>query len=784
MIAPIFELESVPDGEVVGGKAGGLIPLIEAGLPVPRGVVVSGLAADEAIESVALQVAARFTGEKLAVRSSAVAEDLDSASFAGQYESVLGVVPEPGAVAEAIRRVRASASGPEMTGYSDGARTAMAVLIMPMIDARCAGVAFTRDPVTGERHVVVEAVHGTAERLASGEDIGERWIVDAVARPVREHRVLDAAIAADVAELARRCEAVTGVPQDIEWAYDGSRLHLLQSRPITTRLLEPIPMTDEPPPGPWAWDSTHNQVPMTPLSMSVFMPGFEAGSRRLVEHYGLPLKQLAMRNLNGYVYIQPVPAVGRPGGSPPPAPLAKLAFRVVPPLRRAAQTAKKALEERVDRRLAEVWETRARPAIDEELGLGFDSDLASLGLHELAGSFSGAVEITRTTFGWNMVTDPFYLLPLAELHRFVEAGELGDMQTVVRLVSGSFRSEVRESLARLAARLTPEVRSVVDEGGPDLLGRLEGADAEFAAAYRQHRRAHGQRIYGFDLIAPTALEDPALELGWIAAGMPAHDAAEQAVQLATEIRNRLASDEVAEFDSLLAAARETYPIREHGEAVHARALGWVRLVALEIGRRMVTADHAHSIDDVFYLEVDEVNAWLASPEDLDGLIRRRRGQHLWARTHRPPATLGGVAALPDASGLPAPLAKIIGVFDLVMAHDGSPAELEDGADGVPASPGAYTGPVRIVRAAEDLGRVRPGDVLVAPLTTSAWEIVFPHIGALVTEGGGQLSHPAIVAREYGLPAVVGCVGAIDRFTDGQMVTVDGTVGTVEAVEMM
>ncbi len=87
----------------------------------------------------------------------------------------------------------------------------------------------------------------------------------------------------------------------------------------------------------------------------------------------------------------------------------------------------------------------------------------------------------------------------------------------------------------------------------------------------------------------------------------------------------------------------------------------------------------------------------------------------------------------------------------------------------------------MVRSLEDFGKVRPGDVLVAPVTTSPWEVLFPHVGALVTEAGGLLSHPAIVAREYGLPAVVGCEGATSRFRDGDVVTVDGGAGTVTLV---
>jgi pyruvate,water dikinase len=123
-------------------------------------------------------------------------------------------------------------------------------------------------------------------------------------------------------------------------------------------------------------------------------------------------------------------------------------------------------------------------------------------------------------------------------------------------------------------------------------------------------------------------------------------------------------------------------------------------------------------------------------------------------------------------------------MELITSHDGPPPELADGTDGVGASPGIHTGPVRLIHTPEDLDRVEPGDVLVAPLTSSPWEFVFAKVGAVVSEGGGLLSHPAIISREYGVPAVVGCAGATTRFKEGQVVTVDGTSGTVRIVDTM
>lgn len=138
--------------------------------------------------------------------------------------------------------------------------------------------------------------------------------------------------------------------------------------------------------------------------------------------------------------------------------------------------------------------------------------------------------------------------------------------------------------------------------------------------------------------------------------------------------------------------------------------------------------------------------------------------------------------MPPLDMFPPDVQRIMRMLQLVITHDARPAELADGADGVAASPGVYTGPARLVVGPEEFDKVQPGDVLVAPITTSPWEVLFPHLGALVTEGGGLLSHPAIVAREYALPAVVGCEGAMSRFHDGQMVRIDGAAGTATPLE--
>jgi len=779
----LVELGGDPGPFSIGSKASGLIPLARAGLPVPPGAVVPAEAIEADIDRLAATVARRFAGASLAVRSSGVAEDLDTASFAGQYATVLDVPDDPAEIAAAIRTVRDSASGPRVDVYASDRNRAMAVLVMPMIDATAAGIAFTRDPITGADRVVVEAVAGLGHRLASGEEAGELWTINDEAVCRQDLGVLTAEQAGEIAALARRCEEIAGAPQDIEWAFDGAALRLLQSRRITTHDVEPITINDAIPPGPWEWDSTHNRIPMTPLTASVFTPGFEDGSRRLVQHYGIPFDHLAMRTINGYLYIQVVPPIGKPGLPPPPAAIMRLMFRIIPSLRRREKTARNAFAHRTDRKLVAEWRDKMRPAIERELHDWYDLDMTALSDVELWDHLQQAAREQNHTFAWNMATDPGYLLPLADLLEFVGAAGLGGMETVTRLVAGSSRAEYRDSIAGLAQLLTPAVRDVITSGGTDVLDRLATADSTFARAYESHQREHGQRILGFDLLDPTMLEDPAAELARLVT-LPADiDPTPDAEALAAELRSRLDSVAAQRFDALLGEARSTYPIREEGEAVHARVMGALRLFALEVGRRMVASGRLSDPAHVFFLQLDEVGTWLSEGADVSAVARMRRGQRQWALGQTPQPSYGGNHAMPELDAFPPNVARWMGMMNLVIAHDQRPSDIPDGTDGVAASPGHYTGPARIVRGPSDFGRVEVGDVLIAPITTSPWEVVFPHIGALVTEGGGLLSHPAIVAREYRLPAVVGCEGAMTRFYDGQLVTVNGTNGTVRAVEV-
>ncbi|HEY3034966.1 MAG TPA: PEP/pyruvate-binding domain-containing protein, partial [Streptosporangiaceae bacterium] len=234
--------------------------------------------------------------------SSGSAEDLPGASFAGQYESVLGV-DGVDAVAEAVVRCATSARSERVAAYAAGrmgdagpAGPRMAVLIQAMVQAEAAGVAFTADPVTGDRdEVLVSAVRGLGERLVGGETTPDEWRVrDGQARRVAgPEGAIDAQDAARVGALAAAVEAAFGQPQDVEWAIAGGELFVIQARPITAL---PCPPEIVPPAeGCWEKDEEHYPMPLTPFGASVYLPAVEHGLAAMLDTWGLPMERVLQR---------------------------------------------------------------------------------------------------------------------------------------------------------------------------------------------------------------------------------------------------------------------------------------------------------------------------------------------------------------------------------------------------------------------------------------------------------------------------------------------------------
>jgi hypothetical protein len=673
---------------LAGNKAATLAVLRRAGFEVPPGVIVSADAlsgvADElpaTVRAALPNVQALLGPGPWAVRSSSTAEDSEQASFAGQFETVLGVDSE--GLANAVLRCWRSGLTDRAKAYGgDRGPGSMAVLIQPMIAADAAGVAFTTDPVTGRNRTVIEAVEGLGERLVSGAATPERWTVeeDGAIEAPSVATVLDAERVRAIGDLARRVEGHLQRPQDIEWAIGGGSLWLLQARPITTLpsdALELIPIPIEVPPGYWERDDFHEPVPLSPFGRAFLAEQILKVFPAAFAEFGILLQQGEEVSIGGWMYRQMVPVGAPPAGrgrrGPPPRWLLRILMRVHPAIRRRIRAARQAIASDLSATIIRRWNDEWRPEHQEEIDRALTIDLGSLSDQQLAAQLDHRLEVHGHP-AHVMVAIAYWILvyELAEACRELLAWDTAKTLTLLEGLSTTSTEPARQ-LADLAqlARSKPAIRELlagVDETTP---GRLADVDPEFARAFSSYVEANGHRSLRYDVIDPTLAETPHLLLRLVADQLEVEfspdQAAEEAVRrrsrAADEARRLLASHPEADrerFERALARAREAYPALEDRVwwtfSVQAALL---RYMALEIGRRLVERGQLAAVDDVFFLEAPDARSALFDGADRREAARVAKGQRAWAMAHPGPHAYGDPPPVEPPFDLLPPAARLV-----------------------------------------------------------------------------------------------------------------------------
>jgi len=805
----------------VGPKAATLAVLRAAGFRVPDAVVVpidltvAGEVTPEIRRAVA-GLAGRLP-PPWAVRSSALDEDGPGRSMAGQFTTTLRV-EQAGlldAVAVALASERTVGLDEPRQVKDSGGRPEgrVAVLIQTMADAVAAGVAMTRDPVTGTDEVVVEAVVGTSESLTAGAADPQRWRVALDGTVRRDDRVrpsdpvLDDTQVADVAALARDIARELGGPQDVEWALGrDQKLHVLQARPITGPpqaevLSMPASHDEPPPPGHWSRDPFHEPIPVSRFGLELKQRQILDQFPRLFAEFGILLQGVEQVQVAGWYYHRPVPLVGPPTAtrdtSPgaPPRWMLRLMLRLHPRLRSRAATARRVVDQDESMRILATWPaTRDELAVDIDRAL--DLDLAGIDDAKLVAELDHRLDVISEA-GWphlQLMQAAFVILE----EFFASCADLlgWERSDCLVLLDGlSQRSTEPSSLIdQLAerARSLPALESALEHAGTDLDPReLAEIDEGFATAFDAVVRRIGHRAPTYDVVEPTLAERPELLLAQVARRLgPDHDGATRrqevdrrrqiAEQRARDLLAGTGDDAVADFDRALRRARTAYPIREDRvwETTSVQ-LALLRYLALEFGARLVRRDQLDRPDDVFNLAVPTVREALLCETDLRASGAEARRQRAHAIANPPPVSLGGPPSEPPPIELLPPQARLVHRAALRSAAQGQVTPTTGTAlTGVAAATGRATGPVRLVTGPADLAGLRPGDVLVCRTASPTWSVVFPTVAALLSDTGGALSHTAIMAREHGVPAVLGLGDISTRVSQGQMVTVDGAAGTV------
>ncbi len=877
---------------LVGGKAANVGELIQAGLSVPDGFCVTTRAYELACQQAGLEpilhelamteaydyarleqyaAAARaallavpvppdvveairevyYEPLPVAVRSSATAEDLPFASFAGQQETYLNIIGIE-AVLDAVRRCWASlwtdrAVSYRASNHVDTRAVRLAVVVQQLVDATAAGVLFTANPLTGRRHqAVIDANPGLGEAVVSGAVNPDHFVVNAasgeiVERRLGEKRLLIRTLAGGgterietgeqsklssltdeqmvaLAKLGRQVEAHFGVPQDIEWAIDVSgKLWLTQARPITT--LFPLPAG-----APSSEESVRVYFsvnvaqgvygPFTPMGMAFFhllaafgatFAGFPPSNRLIGPAF---VKEAAYRlfldltptlrstfwrplliQVMGHIEARSGVILERLAADPRFTPTytpRRVIFRKV--LALMARTHAAPVIYLVQALFAPKT-TRARFSRLQERVRTLLRDLPAD-----ASASERLQELERRVFGYlpallsGVLPVIWLVFGLPALAGRLLSGLATDdeLQTVRRGLPYNPTTEMNLELWQLARRLREEIAvgTLLRERRPEQLAQMY-REGTLPVALQQELadflRTYGHRgVAEIDLGLPRWSENPAYLLGVLANYLPrdtsggytSPDAApdvqfqrgaQEAEAMVVELTRRAGKRSWLRGKLVyfcLRRIRDLSGLREVPKYTAVLLMAEARRLLLSIGEELMRAGRLESAGDIFFITLVEAHEALAG-KDMRAMVRERRVSYEReiGRRHIPRVLLSD-GTEPEAEAQSAAGAVTDGILK-----------------GTPASAGEVTATARVIL--DPVGaQLEPGEILVAPSTDPGWTPLFLTASGLVMEMGGPMSHGAVVAREYGIPAVVGVTGATAQITTGQQITVNGSQGTV------
>jgi phosphohistidine swiveling domain-containing protein len=780
MIQTFRELASEKQ-PLAGGKGGTLARLRQAGYPVPDGFVIlpSAFVGDELKVDAWAQVReylARLReadGEvSFAVRSSALSEDSAFASFAGEFETVLDVHSDE-MIRTAIHTVRHSRHSERVRAYSVAkgidAVHEIAVVVQQLIRADISGVLFTADPVSGSHNEMMgNFVYGFGEELVSGE--AEPYTFTLISPKGRYDGPPELKpFARSLYKLANQLEGDLGCPQDIEWAIAGGELFLLQSRPITT-LLEYDPVTYE-----WNTSFTGDflwarQEPfpdvVTPSTWSLWqqtflttkmagIPGVGNIAGRIYLNVSLPYSLMLKFGKKHEEAIELFDVIVSPlpeNAEIPNIPLSVLSlFREFAPIVLRMGLKQRKLKNNYQEILAKIPKFCKRLRI-QILDVHVKEELIGLWReHKLLSLFSDLMLLLDA-----MTEDyrGFYLDLKKELTKLIGKSDAN------KLISGIGGS-------------SQELTTIGPLVGLSKVVHGEMSRDEYTAQYG-HRHANEN-----ELSQPRPYEDP----DWLD-----HHIAEfqrNPVNVKALLEKRMtqfdsmwsrfknshpkkAKSLRKEIDSFIEATRKREAVR--GEVT--RLVGLVRCFFLQAGELLDLGE------DVFLLTTDELLKAL-SGDDLAITYIPARVDAIEKYTALPPYP-GWIRGRFDPFQWAADPDRSSDYFDPQAPTKVS--LISDSLQGHPGSAGSVEGFVRLIDNPEEGDQLKSGEILVAVTTNVGWTPLFPRAAAVITDIGAPLAHAAIVARELGIPAVVGCGDATTRLRTGDRVRVDGGAGIVEILE--
>ena len=840
LVAPLtqFDRGSIA---IAGGKAANLGELIKAGFQVPRGFVITTATYDLLIQATGLQAGIQemlgslqidnstsvtamsqkmhtifrsasipvpvvdeileaynqLRSAAVAVRSSATAEDLPEAAFAGQQETLLNVVGEQALLA-AVRACWASLWSERAILYRarqnvDQHAVKLAVVVQKMIPADVAGVMFTANPVSGERdELVIDANPGLGEAVVGGLVTPDHFVINKRRRRVKEQKLgrreviirakkdggteqtnvmpetintpaLPPQAVLKLSQLGIDIERHFGSPQDIEWAWiqDNTKvgkIYILQSRPMTA-LPEPLKVS-----GPMRM-----VIPMLaemwptrpyPLDMTTFTGTIErAIGNLLVAMIGksAPNPDESFIEEDG-VILQFIPPQVHPSPS-----------MLFTPWITMWRTRHYDLSRWGDDPLLSEFIAKAR-ALEKR-------DLQSLTWNENIETLREALSLIPQAMQLRVRYLPQAVLGLGTLLLLLSLARRRDQFGT--LVSGvkTKTTETNQALEDLAEqiRTNPKLHDLFAHNDAQTVQSTLPNSNEGQVFLKQFERfldKYGHRETALTISQPAWKDQPDNVLAILKVLAETEPPQPKSYDAWQRARNELLSHSVLGsrllrnlFLKTLTKTRLLFQIREDTHFYATMVQPTIRRVALELGRRLVKTHALDEIEEVFHLQLNELEDLGKSWPPSEQTITQIRSQVAWRKAKRE-----SLANKPMVDPR------------LLITMPGNQSEKDVLLDGTSGSPGIATGTARVVHDVSEFGKLRAGDVLVAPVTNPAWTPLFQRAVAVVVDTGGSASHAAIVAREYGIPAVMGTMNGTKELEDGQLIKVDGSRGLVFKVD--
>ncbi len=541
---------------------------------------------------------------------------------------------------------------------------------------------------------------------------------------------------------------------------------------------------DPPGPGSWQLDRSHYPGGTTPISIELITQSMTEGMRRVFLELGTPAETMECQFVNGFMYtrLRPLIAANKSATKLPPLLALRIATRIHPGFRRARKQMIQTLHDRPWRRVVSEWHTSTRPRLESN-NLGFQAfDLNGATDHQAATHLESLIASCHESFELHFWLHGFDLGPIGML--LYKCGEWGiSAQEVLPALEGASPSTTGPS------RSLAEIRAEVTKSGtrPTTLAELRAVSVESNAKVDEYLRLRGSLLFSrYDLDGLTLRELEPVVLATILHGDHDRLHGDPAV-VASALRERVPLADREEFDQWLSEARAAMDLRDdNGPNTVEWPAGLLRYALLDVGRRMVESGLAKTKDHALELSSTEAVAFLRTGiAPSFTVLAERAAWRSFLGTLDPPAMLGPVEPQPPLDVLPHPLPTMLGAVNIVLAEMGMGGKrqvnigYEEGVfRGVGVGTTSYRGRARIATSPEEaITLMEPGDVLVVRFTTPAYNVVLSIVGAVVTTEGGPLSHAAVLARELGIPGVVGAVGAL-TIIDGSQVEVDPIAGTV------